>query len=506
MKKFFKLFKAMQSIAAIAFVAIIGFSMAACKDDDSSSNAPTRLTATPISSTEINIAWDEVDGAVGYKIYNSLSEKSGFQLLGVAVSNSVINNQLPANTTVYYKVSAVFVNQKEGDLSAPVSAKTMITSLESPFNGVWYSEVLQITVSNGIGVITNHNINIASKETADAIRKGYFGIGVIKWKDLYQKTIGSDTWYGKNLLIKTSGDTATGTTWQDDCRFTLSVDRNTLTTYSPNANNPTVIYTRKTTIVGGGVSQPSVTLSLDGSWRRGDGRILNISGNTGYLIDLGTLGTMDPILLWTSAVNQNYIYTGMTYWRNLTSTGNLKWSGEWVGVRFYTSDPTVAIGTGWGTGATWTLSADGNTLTVNGPNGPTNEIWTRVSSGGGGGSGGGSSGGTFTLTGIPSQYNGKYACLVDIKDGVLFVGAQNVTSEKITCCLISNGSVSLPMWNDSGNNYIRYYGNDTLSYPSVQIIDSMYYYSSSDPMEMVFFDEITFYNGSATKSYNQKAF
>jgi hypothetical protein len=54
---------------------------------------------------------------------------------------------------------------------------------------------------------------------------------------------------------------------------------------------------------------------------------------------------------------------GVTYWRNLTSTGYLTWSGQWRN-----------NANTW-TGGTWTLSPDGKTLVVGNANG--SSTWRR---------------------------------------------------------------------------------------------------------------------------------
>jgi len=66
------------------------------------------------------------------------------------------------------------------------------------------------------------------------------------------------------------------------------------------------------------------------------------------------------------AVNKGYIKVGeATLWRNLTSTGNLKWSGqELVGI-IDTSKPNVSQGTKW-VDITITMSENGQTITISG--------------------------------------------------------------------------------------------------------------------------------------------
>jgi hypothetical protein len=111
--------------------------------------------------------------------------------------------------------------------------------------------------------------------------------------------------------------------------------------------------------------------------------------------------------------------------------------------------------------------------------------------GGGGGTGGG---GTFTLTDIPAKYNGKYAWLVgDTLRGADKVSPYSYRADKNT--RISNGKVSIPMWDLSGK---RYFGNDTITELIVLICEEIDSYSGTP----IYFYSVTFSNGNVTKSYN----
>jgi len=86
--------------------------------------------------------------------------------------------------------------------------------------------------------------------------------------------------------------------------------------------------------------------------------------------------------------------------------------------------------------------------------------------GSGGGYGGGSSGsgGTLTITGISSQYNGKYVyCAVGNTNGKedVAIGYQDIY--KGTLSQISGGKVSIPLWtvNASKTNIVRFTGSGT---------------------------------------------
>ncbi|AFM43212.1 cell wall-binding protein [Desulfosporosinus acidiphilus SJ4] len=70
-------------------------------------SAPTIVTASPVSSNQINLSWDAVSGATSYYIYGSTSSTGAFSHIATVTTNSYSNTGLWANTTYYYKVQAV---------------------------------------------------------------------------------------------------------------------------------------------------------------------------------------------------------------------------------------------------------------------------------------------------------------------------------------------------------------------------------------------------------------
>jgi uncharacterized protein (DUF2147 family) len=106
-------------------------------------------------------------------------------------------------------------------------------------------------------------------------------------------------------------------------------------------------------------SAPAPNTSLEGSWRvQPSGNIIiNISGNTAvfsYYNPTGTLGK--------SATDKGYIKVGDQAFRNLSSTGNLTWSGQVLRVTYNTRTPDVATGTTWDN-LTITMDPSGITFT-----------------------------------------------------------------------------------------------------------------------------------------------
>jgi hypothetical protein len=127
------------------------------------------------------------------------------------------------------------------------------------------------------------------------------------------------------------------------------------------------------------------------------------------------------------------------------------------------------------------------------------------------GNGGGGKASTFTMTGIPSQYNGKYAGLKGGKSGgVDITGCQKITktgykSEKLTLVPISNGSVIIPLFTDSDS--LPYTGNDLYGelYVVISSVQEIDYWASYDIGEVDFY-RVRFNNGSATASWSQGSY
>jgi hypothetical protein len=115
--------------------------------------------------------------------------------------------------------------------------------------------------------------------------------------------------------------------------------------------------------------------------------------------------------------------------------------------------------------------------------------------------------GTFTLTGIPSQYNGKYVFIVgECRAGELLgCVSYNIETEDITLPRISNGRVSIPMWlyNDSTDSLSRYSGNHTAEIEIIIFTSANANDPNSDMIAGIYFEAVVFSNGNATKSWRE---
>jgi hypothetical protein len=89
--------------------------------DTTAPTVPTKLTATAVSSSQINLTWTastDAVGVVGYRIYRNGT------LIGSTGATSYQNTDLAVNTMYSYRVSAYDAANNESTKSATASAKT----------------------------------------------------------------------------------------------------------------------------------------------------------------------------------------------------------------------------------------------------------------------------------------------------------------------------------------------------------------------------------------------
>ena len=113
----------------------------------------------------------------------------------------------------------------------------------------------------------------------------------------------------------------------------------------------------------------------------------------------------------------------------------------------------------------------------------------------------GNSGGTLVITNIPSRFNGKFVVAEGYGRSIDILGAQSInwdTGEGIGS-RVSNGRVSVPMWIEDRNEYVRYAGNNTLE------LEVIFLNSQStnewDEIAWLEYNSVTFSNGNVTISF-----
>jgi hypothetical protein len=87
-------------------------------------SAPTGLTATTASSTQINLSWTAVSGATEYHVYRSTTSGGPYSLVGTTAGTTFSNTGLTCNTTYFYVVRAATSSTCESGNSNQASATT----------------------------------------------------------------------------------------------------------------------------------------------------------------------------------------------------------------------------------------------------------------------------------------------------------------------------------------------------------------------------------------------
>ena len=122
--------------------------------------------------------------------------------------------------------------------------------------------------------------------------------------------------------------------------------------------------------------------------------------------------------------------------------------------------------------------------------------------------------GTFTLTGIPEEHKNLYVRLEGTSDNVKLLGYKSISTETITLSSITNGSVTIPVW-DYGNpespktnNIARYSGSGTFEIKvgifasETKAIDSLF--NIDDATLLLVFKGVKFNAGIAAKTWSDK--
>lgn len=103
----------------------------AAMNTDTVPEAPTNVTAVPVSASEVDLAWKSVAGALAYEIERSPDGDSGWVQIAVTVGSVTFQDTgLTAGTTWFYRVRASNLAGDSG-YSDPVSATTLTPSTVS---------------------------------------------------------------------------------------------------------------------------------------------------------------------------------------------------------------------------------------------------------------------------------------------------------------------------------------------------------------------------------------
>ena len=97
--------------------------------------APTGLSATAASYSQINLSWTAVSGATSYNVYRSTTSGGPYTSVGSSATTSFSNTGLTGNTTYYYVVRAVSgcesANSAQASATTPAPPSCTTTTLYS---------------------------------------------------------------------------------------------------------------------------------------------------------------------------------------------------------------------------------------------------------------------------------------------------------------------------------------------------------------------------------------
>jgi uncharacterized protein YjdB len=218
----------------LCIIAVIGFSMAACDDDNGpsggynpnpGSNVP--VTGVTLNQTSLTLAVGGSATLVATVLPGNASNKNvawDSSNTGVAtVSNGTV-------TAIGAGQATITVTTLDGGRTATCSVTVTSGNPTPSINGTWgLSSGYRITISGSSGVI---NAIGSSDLMVDAASKGYIHVGDTVVRNL--NSTGNLTWSGELMGITYTEDflgnvEATGTGWRNTV-FTLSSDGNTLST------------------------------------------------------------------------------------------------------------------------------------------------------------------------------------------------------------------------------------------------------------------------------------
>jgi hypothetical protein len=90
--------------------------------------APTGVTATAVSQTQVNVSWSAVAGATSYTVFRSTTSGGPYTSVGTSATTSFSNTGFACNTTYYYVVKASTGGCASGN-SAQAQATTSACSV-----------------------------------------------------------------------------------------------------------------------------------------------------------------------------------------------------------------------------------------------------------------------------------------------------------------------------------------------------------------------------------------
>jgi fibronectin type 3 domain-containing protein len=113
--------------------------------------APTELTATAVSSSQINLVWNVYSNAATYNLKRSLTNGGPYTTIATGVTTTNYPDSGLAGGTIYYYVVSAVLGGNESTNSAQAAATTFSPTLGSLVHRYSFSETGGSTVSDSVG-------------------------------------------------------------------------------------------------------------------------------------------------------------------------------------------------------------------------------------------------------------------------------------------------------------------------------------------------------------------
>jgi fibronectin type 3 domain-containing protein len=184
-------------------------------------DAPSGLSAVSLSSTSLEISWDSVQGASGYKLYHSNTTATGtYNLIATVDDTNYTHSGLTINTDYWYKVSALNIIG-EGEQSAYINARiappatpanVRVTPLSDTSLRVSWDPVpgaLLYSVYRNVGERNEYSVNVYSSNMITSTTDTYYiDTGLDPFRRYYYKVSATNE-IGTGALTATAVSTYT---------------------------------------------------------------------------------------------------------------------------------------------------------------------------------------------------------------------------------------------------------------------------------------------------------
>ncbi len=148
--------------------------------------APSGLTATEVSTSQINLTWTDNDGglATSYAIDRSTTSTGGFAQIGTAASGATAytDSTVASNTTYYYEVDAVDAVTTSA-FSNVAGASTLGIPTTVNATAVSVGQIDLTWVDHDGGVATSYNIDRSTTNTGGFTQIATVGSGATAYTD-----------------------------------------------------------------------------------------------------------------------------------------------------------------------------------------------------------------------------------------------------------------------------------------------------------------------------------